>query len=180
MNEEYKFYNTAEILDFLGIKYNFESEVNREYPFNRKPSDFIFDWGYLIIPREGIEKEIQNKISSKKEYISKLKEIKMLYHIPFFEKKRNSLGTIIVNVSLSFRYDKEYKYGDINKSLPEVCYAIEKMGSKTSNFYIIDSDNIHYFMSNYVINNQWGIGVTKVVSSPEVNLNDNFKEVSNE
>lgn len=180
MSEEYKFYNTEKILEFLGIKYRFENVTDTEYPFNRKPSNFIFDYGYLTILRNGIEKEIQNKISSKGKYISELQEIKMLYHIPFLEKKRNSLGTIIVNVSLSFRYDKEYKYGDINKSLPEVCYAIEKMGRATKDFYIIDTDNIHYFMSNYVINNQWGIGVTKVISSPEVNFNDDFKEIRDE
>ena len=77
----------------------------------------------------------------------------MLINIPF--KCNDSLGVVTVNVSLSFKYGKEYKYGDIHKSLPEVCYAIEKYGKKTNDFYIIDADHFHDFMSYYVINNQW-------------------------
>ena len=175
--EEYNFFNTDEILAFLGIKYDFENENNKEYPFNDKPSDIIFSYGYITVERQGIEKEIQNKISSKGEYISNLREIKMLYHIPFYNKRTKNTGTIIQNISLTFRYDKTYKYGDINKSLPEVCYAIEKMGRKTNDFYVIGTDNIHEFISNYIINNQYGIGSTLVESSPTVQLDDNFKQI---
>ncbi len=174
--EEYKYFNTVEILDFLGIKYDFENNEGKQYPFKDKPSDIIFNYGYITIPREGIEKIIQNKISDK-DYHGILKEIKMLVHIPFYCKRTKNTGTIIVNVTVGFAYDKQYKYGDITKSLPEVCYAIEKYGRKTNDFYIINDDNINYFMSNYVMENQWGIGAMEVVSSPKVEIDDNFKEI---
>ena len=32
-------------------------------------------------------------------------------------------------------------------------------------------------MSNYVMENQWGIGAMEVVSSPKVEIDDNFKEI---
>lgn len=175
--EEYNFFNMEQILGFLGIKHDFENKENKEYPFYDKPSDIIFSWGYITVERKEIEKEIQNKISSNGEYVSELKEIRMLYHIPFYNKRTKNTGTIIKNISLTFRYDKTYKYGDINKSLPEVCYAIERMGNKTNDFYVIGEDNIHFFISNYIMNNQWGIGTTLVESSPKVQLNDNFKEI---
>lgn len=174
--EDYKFYNTVEILDFLGIKYDFENNEGKQYPFKDKPSDIIFNYGYITIPRAGIEKIIQNKISDK-DYHNILDEIKMLVHIPFYCKRTKNTGTIIVNVTVGFRYDKEYKYGDVNKSLPELCYAIEKYGRKTNDFYIINDDNINYFMSNYVMETQWGIGAMEVVTSPQVIVDDNFKEV---
>lgn len=175
--EEYNFFSMEQILDFLGIKYDFENKENKKYPFDDKPSNIIFSWGYITVERKGIEEEIQNKISSKGEYISKLKEIKMLYHIPFYNQRTKNTGTIIQNISLTFRYDKTYRYGDINKSLPEVCYAIERMGTKTNDFYVIGEDNIHFFISNYIMNNQWGLGTTLVESSPKVQLNDDFKEI---
>lgn len=174
--EDYKFYNTVEILDFLGIKYDFENNEGKQYPFKDKPSDIIFNYGYITIPRAGIEKIIQNKISDK-DYHNILDEIKMLVHIPFYCKRTKNTGTIIVNVTVGFRYDKEYKYGDVNKSLPELCYAIEKYGRKTNDFYIINDDNINYFMSNYVMGTQWGIGAMEVVTSPQVIVDDNFKEI---
>ena len=173
--EEYKYYNTVEILDFLGIKYNFENNEGRQYPFKDKPSDIIFNNGYITIPREGIEKIIQNKISDE-DYNGILEEIKMLVHIPFYCKRTKNVGTIIVNVTVGFRYDKEYKYGDVKKSLPELCYAIEKYGRKTNDFYII-YDEFNYFMSNYVMGTQWGIGAMKVVSTSQIEIDDNFKEI---
>ncbi len=174
--EDYKFYNTVEILDFLGIKYDFENNEGKQYPFKDKPSDIIFNYGYITIPRAGIEKIIQNKISDK-DYHNILDEIKMLVHIPFYCKRTKNTGTIIVNVTVGFRYDKEYKYGDVNKSLPELCYAIEKYGRKTNDFYIINDNNINYFMSNYVMGTQWGIGAMEVATSPQVIVDDNFKEI---
>lgn len=176
INLEQKYYTTTEILKFLGIDYEFEKQRRKEYPFEDKPSDIIFNWGYITIPREGIEKIIQNKISDK-EYHGILKEIKMLVHIPFYNKRTENTGTIITNLTVGFRYDKEYKYGDVTKSLPEVCYAIEKWGKETNDFYVINSDYMHEFMSYYVIPAQWGIGATQVISSPQVKINDNFKEI---
>lgn len=176
INIEQKYYNTIEILDFLGIKWNFESEEVREYPFRDKPSDIIFNCGYITIPRKGIEKIIQNKISDK-EYRDILDEIKMLVHIPFYNKRTKNTGTIIVNVTVGFRYDKEYKYGDVTKTLPEICYTIEKWAKKTNDFYIINEDYMHEFMSYFVIPTQWGIGAMEIISSPQVEINDNFQEI---
>ena len=51
------------------------------------------------------------------------------------------------------------------------------MGTKTNDFYVIGEDNIHFFISNYIMNNQWGIGTELVESSPKVELNDDFKEI---
>lgn len=177
--EEYNYYSTTKILDFLGIKYNFENNEGKMYPFKDKPSDMLFSYGYITIARDGVEKIIQNKISDK-DYNGILKEIKMLVHIPFYCKRTKNTGTIIVDVSVGFRYDKEYKYGDVNKTLPEVCYAIEKYGKKTNNFYIINEDNINYFMSNYVMNNQWGLGAMEVITSPQVKIDDEFNEIYDE
>ena len=177
--EDYKFYNMVQILDFLGIKYNFENNEGKQYPFKDKPSDIIFNYGYITIPREGIEKIIQNKISDK-DYNGIIEEIKMLVHIPFYCKRTKNTGTIIVNVTIGFRYDKEYKYGDVTRTLPEVCYAIEKYGKKTNDFYIINEDYFHEFMSYFVISTQWGIGAMQVISSPQVEIDDNFKEIRND
>jgi hypothetical protein len=174
--EEEKYYNTVEILKFLGIEREFKYEKQTKYPFCDKPSQVKFSYGYITIPRKGIEKVIQNKISDK-EYRDILDEIKMLVHINFYNERTKGIGSIVVNLSLTFRYDKEYKYGDIKKSLPEVCYAIERMGTKTNDFYIIGTDTVHEFMSYFVINNQWGIGATEVISSPEVKVTDEFKEI---
>lgn len=173
--EDYKFYNMVQILDFLGIKYNFENNEEKQYPFKDKPSDIIFNYGYITIPREGIEKIIQNKISDK-DYNGIIEEIKMLVHIPFYCKRTKNTGTIIVNVTVGFRYDKEYKYGDVKKSLPELCYAIEKYGRKINDFYIIE-DEFNYFMSNFVMDTRWGIGAMQVVTSPQIKIDDNFKEI---
>lgn len=175
--EEFKFYNTAQILDFLGIKYKFNDEEDKNYPFAENLNDLAFNYGYITVERQSIENEIQNKISSNGEYRSDLEEIKMLYHVPFYNKRTENTGTIMVNLSLTFRYDKTYKYGDINKSLPEVCYAIQKYGIKTNDFFVIGVDNIHYFISNYIMNNQWAIGSTIVEASPKVKLDDKFKEI---
>ena len=177
--EDYKFYNMVQILDFLGIKYNFENNEGKQYPFKDKPSDIIFNYGYITIPREGIEKIIQNKISDK-DYNGIIEEIKMLVHIPFYCKRTKNTGTIIVNVTVGFRYDKEYKYGDVTRTLPEVCYAIEKYGKKINDFYIINEDYFHEFMSYFVISTQWGIGAMQVISSPQVEIDDNFKEIRND
>ena len=174
--EEEKYYNTVEILKFLGIDREFKYEKQTKYPFCDKPSQVKFSYGYITIPRKGIEKVIQNKISDK-EYRDILDEIKMLVHIPFYNKRTENTGTIIVNVTVGFRYDKEYKYGDVTKSLPEVCYAIEKWGKKTNDFYIINGDYMHEFMSYFVIPTQWGIGAMEIVTSPQVKINDDFKEV---
>lgn len=175
MDKEEKYYDMRDIMRFLSIDWEFERKANKKFPFNNKLEDIKFMWGYVVIPRYGIEKIVQNKISDE-EYRDILDKITMLVNIPFVCKER--IGVITVNVSLSFRYDKTYKYGDINKSIAEVCYAIEKYGQKTNDFYIITGDTyFQEFMSYFVINNQWGIGATKVISSPEIRLDSNFREI---
>ena len=172
MNEEEKYFTDSEIMKFLGIDYEFEK--GKEYPFNRKLEKIKFIWGHIIIPRYGIEKIIQNKISDK-EYRNILQKITMLINIPFVCEDRP--GVITTDVSLTFRYDKEYKYGDVKKSIAEVCYAIEKYGTKTNNFYIIKDEWFNDFMSYFVINNQWGIGATTVVSAPVIRFDNDFNEI---
>lgn len=82
--EEFKFYTYEEILEFLGVKYDFENENNKNYPYNRNLEDIEFMYGYIVIPRYGIEKIVQNKISDKKENV--LNKITMLVQIPFVHK----------------------------------------------------------------------------------------------
>lgn len=172
MEKEEKYYNMCDIMKFLNIDWEFERK--EKYPFNRDLEDVKFMWGYITIPRFGIEKIIQNKISDK-EYRDILQKITMMINIPFLCK--DSLGVITVNVSLGFRYDKTYKYGEVNKSIAEVCYAIEKYGTKTNDFYIIRDECFQEFMSYFVINNQCGIGAMTIISSPEIKVTNNFVEI---
>ena len=90
--EDYKFYNMVQILDFLGIKYDFENNEGKQYPFKDKPSDIIFNYGYITIPREGIEKIIQNKISDK-DYNGIIEEIKM-HPEKYYMKKEEDLSKV--------------------------------------------------------------------------------------
>lgn len=93
---------------------------------------------------------------------------------------KENLGVIAINVSLSFRYDKIYKYGDINKSIEEVCYAIIRNAKVTNDFYIIDDSYFGEFMSNFVMNNQWGIGRDLTISSFTRKFDTNFNEINKE
>lgn len=160
-SKEFKYYNFQEILHFLSFDYKF-TQTNKQYPFNKKPEDIMFSWGQILIPKTGIENLVQNKISDVNDQ-QQIKEIKMMYQIPFIVDGKT--GIINQNLSLSFRYDKEYKYGDINKSIYEVAYFIIRNSRKTNDFYIISDDTIQTFMSEFVINNQYGIGATEVCST---------------
>ena len=136
--------------------------------------------GVLLFLDIGIEKLVQNKISGINEHI--LDKITMLVQIPFSHlTKENTIktGIIVRNVSLGFEYGKEYKYGEITKTIEEVCYAIIRNATVTNDFYIID-DYFYEFMSYFVIPNQWGLGATKVISRPQYKLNKNFKEEKND
>lgn len=162
--KELKYYNHEEIMKFL----NFAYFLRKEYPFNRNDLENIrCNWGMLLIPRKGIEKVIQNKISDKKDD-NELKELVMMYQIPF--EYKGKVGIINKNISLTFRYDKEFKYGDINKSLAECCYYIEKHSKVMNDFYILYPDYLSEFMSYFVINNQCGLGAECVETSPMENL----------
>lgn len=165
--EEAKYYNLQGILRFLNFDYKFQHE--KQYPFNRDPENLEFSWGQILIPKNGIKEMVQNKISDIKEY--PLKKLVMMYQIPFIDKSKNGTsyctGVINQDITLSFRYDKEYKYGDINKSIYECCFYILEHATETNDFFIMTDDILLDFFSNYIINNQWGIGRTTVSSPPQ-------------
>ena len=163
-DKEVKYYSFQDILKFLSFDYEFDKKNNKIYPFNRGKENVHFSWGQIIIPKYGIWEMVNNKISDIKEEL--ISEIKMIYNIPFYEnaKEESKCGVISKNISLSFRYDKQYKYGDINKSIHEVCFWILEHAKRTNDFYIITDDMIQEFMSYYVINNQWGLGSLEVCS----------------
>lgn len=165
MSEEKKFYSFNEILKFIGIPYEFEKN-NKEYPFNRGVENVTFGWGQILIPKKGIREVVQNKISDIKEI--PLKEIVMMYQMPFVVNFKNKVDTGIINqnISLGFRYGKEWKYGDINKSIYEVCFYILEHSRESNDFYIIGIDYIHDFFSYYIIDNQWGLGAMYVETAP--------------
>lgn len=159
--EEIKYYNFQNILSFLGIDYEFTKE-NSRYPFNKGKENVTFCWGQVLIPKYGILKMVQNKISDIEE--KPLSEIKMMYQIPFAE--NGECGIINKYISLGFRYDKTYKYGDITKSIYECCFWILQHANKTNDFYVIKDEMVQEFFSYCVINNQWGLGLLDVCSSP--------------
>lgn len=160
--EELKYYNFKNILKFLGFDWKFDNKEG--YPFNRGRDKVTFTWGQVLIPKYGIRQMVQNKISDVKE--NPITEIKMMYQIPFVVDDDNKPGIINKNISLGFRYDKTYKYGEITKSIYECCFWILENAEQTNDFYIIKGDLIHDFFSYCVINNQWGLGSLKVCSSP--------------
>ena len=84
-----------------------------------------------------------------------------MYQIPFKnEWKDGTVGIGVINqdIQLTFRYDKEYKYGNITKSIYEVCFYILENATTTNDFYIITDEEVFTFFSHYIIPNQWGIG----------------------
>ena len=165
--EERKYFVLDDILDWLGFEYHF-NDKKPEYPFNRGKENVVFSWGQILIPKAGIRKTVENKISDIKEL--PISEIKMMYQIPFHTKCKDGsigIGTINQDISLSFRYDKQYKYGDITKSIYEVCFYIITTAKETNDFFIIGGEDVFDFMSYYVMNNQWGIGRLLVESAPQ-------------
>jgi hypothetical protein len=154
-----------DILNFLSFSHKFEAK-GYPYPFTQDPNNVIFSWGQILIPKFGIREMVQNKISDIKS--APISEITMLYQIPFvvidkkekrtFDKYKS--GVVNQNISLTFRYDKTYKYGDINKSIYEVCYYITEHAVETNDFFILTFHNINDFFSYYIIPNQWGLGAT--------------------
>lgn len=153
-----------DVLDFLSFDYKFDTK-SYGFPFNKNREDVTFSWGQLCIPKYGIREVVTNKISD----INKLpiEELKMLYQIPFVWQKPNDephFGIVNENISLTFRYDKTYKYGDITKSIYECCFFIVDRAKETNDFYILDDEALMQFMREYVIPNQWGLGATLVTS----------------
>ena len=107
--------------------------------------------GQILIPKYGIRKTVQNKISDIKE--TPITELNMMYQIPFLVD--GDVGIINKNISLSFRYDKQYKYGDITKSIYECCFWILEHSKITNDFYIITGDMVQMFFTDCIIDNQW-------------------------
>ena len=176
------YYSFRTILEtFLNFDYEF-TRKNPEYPFNRKPEQIRFFWGQIIIPKYGIREVVQNKVSDIPSSSNPINRINMLYQIPFKEYDRdNGVGVINRNISLSFRYDKTYKYGDITKSIEEVCFWILEHAVKTNDYYIITDDDVFTFLSYFVIENQYGLGATVITSNPgeEFKIIQNVEEEEN-
>ena len=159
--EEQKYYNFKDILKFLSFDWEFE-KTDRKYPFNRGRDVVTFSWGQVLIPKYGIRQMVQNKVSDIKD--KPISEIKMMYQIPF--ECEGKAGLINKNISLSFRYDKEYKYGEVTKSIYECCFWILEHAVRTNDFYIIKEDMVQEFFSRCVIDNQWGLGSLDICSTP--------------
>lgn len=180
MEDNFKFYSQNEILEFLGIIDDFKNaeKYNKPYPYKDNLEDLVFNYFYITIPKQGIHQAVQDKISQKYNNeiaVSALNEINMLVHIPFYCERTKNTGCFIVNLTIRFRYDKTYKYGDITKSLPEVCYAIERHAKELNDFYILNEYYATEFMSNFVMHNQWAIGATEIISTPNYTLNKDYK-----
>lgn len=170
-----KYYVLDDIFDWLGFDYKFK-EKKSDYPFNRKKENLRFSWGQITIPKAGIRETVMSRI--KGESKPAIKELNMLYQIPYIDmtRKEPKAGVINQDISLSFRYDKEYKYGEVTKSIYEVCMYILDHAEFTNDYYIISGTEVFDFMSHYVINNQWGIGRTLNVSNPDQLYGDDKKE----
>lgn len=163
MMEDKKYYCFNEILKFIDIPDDFERA--KEYPFTRGVDNVSFSWGQIIIPKQGIRETILSKLTDSEN--CPLKKIVMLYQVPFkVEGKHGSdIGVINQNISLGFRYDKEWKYGDINKNIYETCFYILDHAKESNDFFIITDEWIQEFFSYYIIDNQYGLGA-KYISSP--------------
>lgn len=163
MMKDKKYYCFNEILKFIDIPYDFERA--KEYPFTEGVNNVSFSWGQIIIPKQGIRETILSKLGDTKD--CPLKKITMLYQVPFKveEKHSGDIGIINQNISLSFRYDKEWKYGDINKNIYETCFYILDHAKESNDFFIITDEWIQDFFSYYIIDNQYGLGA-KYISSP--------------
>lgn len=161
---ELKYYSFQDILEFIGFDWAFnEDNKHREYPFHRGKENVTFSWGQILIPKTGIAEIVQNKISDIKD--KPIHSVKMMYQIPFTENETDKAGMINQNIKLEWRYDKQYKYGDITSSIYEVCYWILMHARTTNDFYIISDDMVQEFFSTCVIPNQWGLGCMDITST---------------
>lgn len=102
----------------------------------------------------------------------------MLYQIPFKvdDKDSSDIGVINKNISLTFHYDKEWKYGDINKNIYETCFYILEYSEESNDFFIITDKFIQDFFSYYIVDNQWGLGAMYVSSPCVAKFKPNPKE----
>lgn len=180
--DKFKYYDFQSILEFLGFEYEFKTN-NKGFPFSKGVDDVNFSWGQILIPKHGIREMVQYKISDIREKEAPLSKITMMYQIPFVT-SQGKTGIINKNICLRFEYGKEYKYGDINKSIYEVCFFILEHAIPTNDFFLITDDVIQEFMSFFVINNQYGLGCSRISSPcmekfcmPVKSNNDDGKEL---
>lgn len=151
---EYKSFE--DIFKFLGLECRFEKKFDSRFPFNRNPKDIICSWGQILIPKDGIRETVTHKLYDHNSNEKPLDNLRFMYQIPFTNNK--DVGIINVDIVLTFKYDKEYKYGEITKSIEEICFYILENATRTNEWFIISEENIQNFFSYYIIPNQWGIG----------------------
>ena len=146
MSKEVKYYDFVEILKKLNLYHEFNNK--HEYlpqVFNHKIEEFDFSWGEIIIPKKGIRETVTNVLSISKKTEILLDELKFLWIIPYkLDKvspitngKISTYGNIYQNISLTFRYDKIWKWGEITNSIEECCFFILEYAKDVGDFYVI-------------------------------------------
>lgn len=92
-------------------------------------------------------------------------ELKFLWIIPYkldkispiMNREISTYGNIYQNISLTFRYDKTWKWGEITNSIEECCFFILEYAKDIGDFYIITGkDNVQDFINQVIIPNQYG------------------------
>lgn len=149
-----------DILSLLSFDYQFD-RPNAVYPFSRGRENVTFSWGQILIPNYGIMETVQNKVSDIEDL--PIERLTMMYQIPFIVEGKP--GIINKNISLSFEYDKQWKYGDINTSIFECCFWILEYAVRTNDFFIIKEDMVLEFFKYCIVNNQYGLGSLDVCST---------------
>ena len=164
MSKEVKYYGFEEILKKLNLYHDFNNK--HEYlpqVFNHKIEEFDFSWGEIIIPKKGIRETVMNALSKNAEKI--LDELKFLWIIPYkldkispiTKREISTYGNIYHNISLTFRYDKTWKWGEITNTIEECCFFILEYAKDIGDFYIITGkDNVQDFINQVIIPNQYG------------------------
>jgi len=173
MKEE-MYRSSEKLIEELGIVRRFESDSLKEYPFNWNINLFEFQWASVMIPRGDIERIVWRACRGEN-FEGLNTDLKMLVQVPFL-KEKDSFGIIHTNVSLTFRYDKQYKYGDVTKTLAETCFHIIQNSKKTNDYYILEADLASGFLNYYVLNSQHGLGAITATSAPVVRFGSEAKE----
>lgn len=166
MSKEVKYYDFVEILKKLKLYHVFNNK--HEYlphVFDHKIEEFDFSWGEIIIPKKGIRETVENVLSISKKTEILLDELKFLWIIPYkLDKvspitngKISTYGNIYQNISLTFRYDKTWKWGEITNSIEQCCFFILEYAKDVGDFYVITgADNVQDFINQVIIPNQYG------------------------
>ena len=121
--------------------------------------------GEIIIPKKGIRETVTNALSISKKTEILLDELKFLWIIPYkLDKvspitngKISTYGNIYQNISLTFRYDKIWKWGEITNTIEECCFFILEYAKDVGDFYVITGkNNVQDFINEVIIPNQYG------------------------